>query len=131
MRNKRLSIVLLAMAALLFLPLAANADEFWFFFGNQAPFNDPPPTTPAISVGTVGELINVTNANSKTITLQAFDLGSPGTGNFGQLTGRNLGTGSDEQGAGFPGATFHVSLEVRRGVFTRKENVALADGLIT
>jgi hypothetical protein len=98
MKNKYCAVVVLAMATLLFLPLAANADQVWNFFGNQAPFNDPfpPGTNPAIAVGSGA--VNVTNAGGFTVTLTPYADVTNGT--VGQLTGRNLGPASDEQGAG-------------------------------
>ena len=99
MKNKQFAIVALAMAAVLFLPLASNADEFWNFFGPQVPFPNSP-TTPAIAVGSGA--VTVTNAHGFTVTLTPYSIAptSSTAGTVGQLTGRNLGPATDEQGAG-------------------------------
>jgi hypothetical protein len=101
MKNKHVVFIVLAMAALLLSPLAANADEAWNFLGPQAPF-PAAPTSPAVAVGS-GPVI-VTNADGYEVTLTPYSVAptDPGASNgtIGQLTGRNLGPGSDEQGAG-------------------------------
>jgi len=90
MKNKHFSIVVLAMAALLLLPLAANADEFWTFFPSIS-------TLPAVDVGSPDtDVLFTSTPGGKTITLHAYEDGTNLTG--GQLTGRN--SGFDEFGAG-------------------------------
>lgn len=104
MKNKHFAIVVLAMAALLFIPLAANADEFWFFFGPQSPFPNAP-TNPAVDVSPPNPIpLPVTNGDGFVVTLTPYSTAptniGASNGTLGVLTGRNLGAHSDEQGAG-------------------------------
>ncbi|MCG6533303.1 MAG: hypothetical protein L7F78_01135 [Syntrophales bacterium LBB04] len=78
-----------------------GVDEVWNFFGPQAPFPNAP-TTPAVPVGSGA--VTVTNADGFKVTLTPYSIAPTNptatNGTIGQLTGRNQGPGSDEQGAG-------------------------------
>ena len=95
MKNARLVITVLAMATLLFLPLAASADEVWNFWGTQVPFENAATSNPAVAISGPYP-VSVTNADGFTVRLTPF----ASTGVQGVLTGRDLGASSDEQGAG-------------------------------
>lgn len=97
MKKKHISIVVLAMAAVLFLPLASNADIFWDFYYPQVPF--PNATgVPAISVGAPGAIIPVVSGGF-TLTVQAIGASVSSS----QLATRQ---GSDENGIGVGNGTY-------------------------
>ena len=50
MKNTYLVITVLAIATLLFLPLAASADEVWNFWGTQVPFQNASTSSPAAEI---------------------------------------------------------------------------------
>ena len=95
MKNTYLVITVLAIATLLFLPLAASADEVWNFWGTQVPFQNASTSSPAAEISGPYPT-SVTNADGFTIRLTPF----ASTGVEGVLTGRDQGFLSDERGAG-------------------------------
>ncbi len=96
MNRRLLGIALLSAAVLLAVPLAAQADEVWNFFGPQSPFPNAP-TTPAVTIA--GSPLSVTNADGFVVKLTPIG-DYTNSAIVGTLTGRNLGAHSDEQGAG-------------------------------
>ncbi len=93
MSRRLLGIALVSAAVLLAMPLAAQADTVWNFFGPQSPF----PAAPAIVTIPGPYPLSVTNGDGFTLSLTPL---SNWIGTVGTLVGKNLGPGSDEQGAG-------------------------------